>query len=111
MTVRVIHREGLAELVDLGAVTLVEALPEEVFAEAHLPGAVNIRPRRCDELAPTLLPDLDATIVVYCGSSACDASLRVARRLHELGYQDVRRYTAGKQDWISAGLPVKREAP
>jgi rhodanese-related sulfurtransferase len=101
-------RTELIDLIARGEVTLVEALPEDVFAEGHLPAAVNIRPRRCAELAPTLLPDPDAHIVVYCGSADCDASLRVAQHLINLGYHRVHRYTGGKRDWINAGLPLHR---
>lgn len=105
-----LHRDELVELIRRDDNTiLVEALPDEVYAEGHLPGAVNIRPRRVDELAPFLLPDPNARIVVYCGSASCDASLRVAQRLHRLGYRNVLRYTAGKQDWIAAGLPIERD--
>jgi hypothetical protein len=31
----------------------------------------------------------------------------VAEKLAKLGYTNVRRYEAGKQDWIEAGLPVE----
>lgn len=102
-----ISRDDVAAGVAEGTVVLVEALPEEVFATGHLPGALNIRPRRAKTLPPVLLPDLDARIVVYCGSETCDASLRVARSLHILGYRDVHRYVGGKQDWAAAGLPLE----
>ena len=46
--------------------TLVETLPRETFHHAHLPGAINIPPDRVSELAPRLLPDKSAEIVVYC---------------------------------------------
>ena len=36
---------------------LVEALAEDYFRRAHLPGAVNLPPDRVGELAGTLLPD------------------------------------------------------
>lgn len=107
MSIPEIDRAGLAKLIDDGDVTVVEALPEHVYATGHLPGAVNIRPRRVAELAPALLPDPGARIVVYCDSATCDASLRVATHLRDLGYSDVARYTDGKQDWISAGLPIR----
>ncbi|MDX8149943.1 rhodanese-like domain-containing protein [Lentzea sp. BCCO 10_0061] len=102
-----IAREDVASGVRDGTVVLVEALPEEVFATGHLPGALNIRPRRTEELAPVLLPDQDARVVVYCGSDTCDASLRVAQRLKAIGYGDVHRYVGGKQDWSAAGLPIE----
>jgi len=102
-----IEQPELARLIEQGKVTVVEALPEHVFAQGHLPGALNIRPRRVAELAPSLLPDLATPIVVYCGDASCDASLRVARHLAQLGYRDVRRYTGGKQDWTAAGQPLE----
>jgi rhodanese-related sulfurtransferase len=111
MTIPEIHRDEVAEHIRRDDATLVEALPEHVYAEGHLPGAINIRPRRVDELAPTLLPDPDARIIVYCGSATCDASLRVAQHLHNLGYHNVHRYTAGKQDWTTAGLPTNSQPP
>jgi rhodanese-related sulfurtransferase len=31
----------------------------------------------------------------------------VARRLVELGYENVRHYPGGKRDWLEAGLPLE----
>lgn len=47
---------------------LVETLPTPGYEHAHLPGAVNLPPDRLRELAPSLLPDKHAEIVVYCSS-------------------------------------------
>ena len=47
---------------------LVETLAPERFRPAHLPGAVNLPPDKIKELAPQLLPDRKADIVVYCSS-------------------------------------------
>ena len=46
---------------------LVETLPASFYRHTHLPGALNLPPNQVEELAPTLLPDKDADIVVYCG--------------------------------------------
>ena len=88
---------------------LIEALGAAYFADAHLPGAVNIPPGQVDRLAPVLVPDLDARIVVYC-SGSCDSSRIVARELESLRYSDVRVYEGGKEDWVEHGLPVDRPA-
>ena len=45
---------------------LVETLAPEYYNHAHLPGAVNLPPDRVLELAPTVLPEKTADIVVYC---------------------------------------------
>jgi rhodanese-related sulfurtransferase len=86
---------------------LVEALGTAFYADAHLPGAVNIPPGDVDRLAPHLLPDVAAEIVVYC-SGACTSSAAVARRLEQLGYAAVSVYEGGKEEWVEHGLPVER---
>lgn len=105
-TITTISREELQRR--LGEVQLVEALPSMYFRKAHLPGAVNIPPDQVDELAPKLLPDHDAAVVVYCQDFECQASTKVAHRLIELGYSDVADYEGGKEDWMEAGLDTER---
>ena len=104
-----ISRNELKTLLDSNqTVTIVEALPEEYYRQAHLPGAMLLPHDQVDELAPALLPDKDAAIVVYCANLPCQNSGIAAERLVELGYTNVREYAEGKQDWIDAGYPVER---
>jgi rhodanese-related sulfurtransferase len=64
-----VSREELKAKMDGGKVfTLVETLQEVAYKHEHLPGAVNLPPDRVRELAPSLLPDKSAEIVVYCSS-------------------------------------------
>lgn len=103
-----ISREELKAKLDRGeGIVLVEALGEARFEEAHLPGAINVPYDRVDELAPTMLPDKSAQIVVYCSNGPCRNSGIASRRLSQLGYADVRDYHEGKQDWMEAGLPIE----
>ena len=88
---------------------LVEALGLAFYADAHIPGAINIPAGKVDALAATLLPDHDAEIVVYC-SGTCSSSHAVARRLEQLGYLSVAVYDGGKEDWVEHGLPLERSA-
>lgn len=85
---------------------LVEALGRQQYENAHLPGAINIPHTQLDKLAPALLPDRDAAVVVYCADTPCPYSGIVTRRLHSLGYTNVRDFEAGKAEWIEAGLPT-----
>lgn len=65
--VRTISRDELKLKIDRKAdFLLVETLPATAYHHAHLPGAINLPPDRVKELAPTLLPDRNADIVVYC---------------------------------------------
>jgi rhodanese-related sulfurtransferase len=67
--VETLSREELKGKMDRGETfTLVETLAEVAYQHEHLPGAINLPPDRVRELAPRLLPDKGAEIIVYCSS-------------------------------------------
>lgn len=102
--------EELRQKVESGSVKIVEALPPEYYTDKHLPGALNMPHDQVDELAPKLLADKDAPVVVYCSNSACKNSAMASTRLDELGYTNVFMFEEGKQAWVEAGLPVETGA-
>ncbi|REF00928.1 rhodanese-like domain-containing protein [Thermomonospora umbrina] len=104
-----IDRARVRELADARDARIVEVLPLDEYARAHLPGAAHLP---LAELAHDLPPWLDPArpIVVYCANSECDLSPRAAHRLEHLGARDVHDYTAGKRDWLSADLPYDGDA-
>ena len=57
----------LQELTANGA-QVVEVLPEAEYAEAHLPGAINIPLKQLDASTTAML-DRDRPVVVYCWDS------------------------------------------
>ena len=67
--VATISRDELKGMIDRNEkFLLVETLPATAYHHAHLPGAINLPPDKLKQLAPTLLPDKGAHIVVYCAS-------------------------------------------
>jgi len=67
--IKTISRNDLKGKIDRGDnFVLVETLAPVAYEHAHLPGAINIPPDQVKQLAPQLLPDKDADIVVYCAS-------------------------------------------
>ena len=108
MTAKITRVELKAKLDRGDRLVLLEALPEPYYRKAHLPGAINFPHDQVDELAPALLPDKAAELVVYCANLPCQNSEIAADRLTALGYTNVREYAEGKQDWIDAGLPTER---
>jgi rhodanese-related sulfurtransferase len=67
--VAIINRDQLKAKIDRGErFQLVETLSEPAFQKAHLPGAIHLPPDRLRELAPQVLPDKGAEIVVYCAN-------------------------------------------
>ena len=111
MAVRTISRDELKGRLDRGEeVVLVETLGPGYYEDAHLPGAINIPHTEVDTLAPEMLPDKSAEVVVYCSNRACQNSPQAARRLDALGYENVYDYEEGKQDWIEARLSTESGA-
>jgi rhodanese-related sulfurtransferase len=75
VAVKAITREGLKVKLDRGEeVVLIETLGSKYYEDAHLPGAINIPHTEVDALAPEMLPDKSAQIVVYCSNRACQNS-------------------------------------
>lgn len=83
-----ITREQLAERQAAGeTVVLVDVREASDYANGHIPGAISL-PRGILELeADEILPNQDATIVVYCGGGS--RSALAADTLQVMGYGSV----------------------
>ena len=67
--IKIISRDELKQKIDRkDDFVLVETLAKVAYEHAHLPGAINLPPDQLNTLAPQLLPDKNADIVVYCAS-------------------------------------------
>jgi rhodanese-related sulfurtransferase len=65
--VATISRDELKSKIDRrDKFSLLDVLAEDYFRRSHLPGAVNVPMDRVKELAPKLVPDKNADVVVYC---------------------------------------------
>ncbi|MGH9024755.1 MAG: rhodanese-like domain-containing protein [Acidimicrobiia bacterium] len=100
-----IHRHDVERLAAQGA-QLVEVLPADEYEEMHLPGALHLPLRQLSYGAATERLEPGRPVIVYCWDSLCDMSPRAAWRLEALGFHEVYDYTAGKADWLAAGLPI-----
>ena len=66
-----IGRDELRAKMDRGdPVILLEVLAPQYYRHSHLPGALNLPPGKVAEMAPDLLPDKEAEIVLYCRDAA-----------------------------------------
>jgi rhodanese-related sulfurtransferase len=101
-----ISRSDAQAAISTGSVTVVDALPTAAYRRRHLPGAVNLAAENIGHAAE-VLPDTAAPIVVYSTDAACTRGPELTRLLDDLGYRNVRIYSEGIEDWVSAGLPVE----
>ncbi len=102
-----ISREELRAAIDARSATVVDVLAPAAYAKRHLPGAINLVAEHSDEELRAALPEPDVPIVTYSANDRCVRNTQFVARLRELGYLDVRPYTGGLEDWLSAGLPIE----
>jgi rhodanese-related sulfurtransferase len=76
---------------------LVNVLAPEAYEKEHIPGSVNIPCGSEDEFEQRF--NKDKEIIVYCASSDCEASIRVARELARRGFHRVKAYEGGIREW------------
>jgi len=80
------------------------------FAYGHIAGALELPENEFDQRFPSLRPRLEKarTVVVYCDSTRCARSLRVAIRLRVEGMEQTQIYPAGWNEWFDRQLPIER---
>ena len=99
------------ELFATGSALFIDSRATEDFKEGHIFGAVNIpfvEKKNKEELNMESYP-LEGIYVVYCDASECHSSVELAKRLHEKGFQDIRIFFGGWEEWVREGLPVSKE--
>ena len=92
-----------SQLASANPPTLLEALPEQYYADKHLPRAL---PFPHDQVLLISRGQGGGNRpAVYCASATCRNSHVAAQRLIQLGYANVAVFAGGKQEWEEAGLP------
>ncbi|WP_320127479.1 rhodanese-like domain-containing protein [uncultured Sphaerochaeta sp.] len=83
-----ISPEEAKKMMDSGkTLTILDVRTPSEFSEGHIKNAINIANETIGSTKPTLLPDLDATILVYCRSG--NRSNQSARKLVAMGYTNI----------------------
>lgn len=105
----VVAKERVKMVSELGSAIILDARSEGEFAEAHIPGAINIPYERFVDYFDTLTEQvpMDRTVICYCRSVTCDLSDNLARELRLAGYERVVVYRGGIDEWTEAEYPVE----
>ena len=75
---------------------ILDVREENEFVQGHIPGAVLLPHEKIQQLAPTLLPDKNALILVYCRSG--NRSKQASQKLADMGYSNVKEF-GGILNW------------
>lgn len=101
--------EEAKEMIDTEDVIILDVRTEEEFQQGHIEGAVLIPDYDLDKLAAEMLPDKEATILIYCRSG--NRSKLASHLLIGMGYQNVYDF-GGILDWRYGevqGEPVEQD--
>jgi DNA-binding transcriptional ArsR family regulator/rhodanese-related sulfurtransferase len=98
-----VSRQELQDRLRDGLVTVLDVRPEDEFAEAHLPGAVNIPLSQLNKRIGELPHGVD--VVAYCRGPWCVLAFEAVALLRKSG-RIARRLDGGLPEWRIAGLPV-----
>ena len=66
---RTISREEIAARLQDRALVILNVLPKETHADAHIAGSINLPVAEIESKARQLIPNLSQEIVVYCAGS------------------------------------------
>jgi rhodanese-related sulfurtransferase len=94
-----------------GGAVFVDARSEFDFRLGHIQGAINL-PLNSVTADAVLLPEIprDSLIVTYCDGQNCNSSIDLAARLYALGFQKVRIFFGGWDQWQERDLPKQEGA-
>ena len=81
---------------------LVDARGADTYQMEHLPKAISLPLGKVNHRHSKYFPNKSVQIVSYCTDVNCEASVKVGKRLEELGYQNVWHYADGIKEWKQA---------
>jgi rhodanese-related sulfurtransferase len=93
-----ISHDDLKKALADGKVTLIDVNGSASYKEGHIPGAIDFQSKK-EDLAKLLPKEKDALIVAYCGNEHCSAYAKGAQAAIDLGYTNVKHYSAGIAGW------------
>lgn len=83
---------------------VLDVRTDEEYADGRIPNAIHIPLHDLAERAPSVLPEQNRPIVVYCAHGI--RSAQALRWLSHVGYQSVSHLESGFVEWVELGLPV-----
>lgn len=87
-------------------IIILDVRDKEEFETGYIPGAINLSRGMLEFKISTLIPDKNATIIVYCG-----IDLRgplATKTLNEFGYKNAVNINGGLKAWKAVGYPMAK---
>jgi len=92
----------LKQILTEGKTPVIDVRPSKEYAISHIPGSVSIFETDIDEMAKAT-PDKSFGPVLYCNGPFCHKTVRVAEKLSQKGYTNIKKYQHGVPVWRAFG--------
>ena len=99
-----INRDELAARLSEGSVTVLDVRPADEFADAHIPGALNMAVTELDKFLTDF--DRNTEIVAYCRGPYCVYAHQAVAFLRKNGF-NARRLDGGLPEWREDGRTIQ----
>lgn len=86
---------------------LVDVREDNEWNKGHLPGAIHLGKGVIERDVESVIPDVNAEIVLYCGGGY--RSALAAENLARMGYTNVVSMDGGFRGWNEAGFPIEHD--
>ncbi|MGB2985850.1 MAG: rhodanese-like domain-containing protein [Phycisphaerae bacterium] len=96
----------------MGVNVFIDARSEKVYAEGHIPGAIQADHYNLEECIDHTLDHVQCAdkVIVYCAGGKCEDSLFLCTNLSEFEVPDDKLflYHGGWEEWKAKGMPVAK---
>jgi rhodanese-related sulfurtransferase len=106
-SIREVSVGDVKKMIDAGEkIIILDVRDKDEFETGYIPGAINLSRGMLEFKINTLVPDKNASIIVYCG-----VDLRgplATRTLNDMGYRNAVNINGGLKAWKAAGYPIAK---
>jgi rhodanese-related sulfurtransferase len=100
--------QDVKKKIDAGdKIILVDTREDVEWARGHAAGAIHLGKGVIERDIENVIPDKEATVVLYCGGGF--RSALAADNVQRMGYHNVISMDGGWKGWTEAGLPTIKD--
>jgi len=106
--IRYIDMDDIVEEISTGNLIIIDLRDSEDFNESHAVGTINLPYYEFEEFYPDFAEQIseDQSVFILCEGMLCGMSARVAKKLMDLGYDNLTIIKQGFDGWKSLNLLI-----
>lgn len=99
--------EVVNALVERSAV-IIDVLEPEDYNKVHIKNAINVPVKNLEKEISKKV-DRETPVIIYSIDYECPVSRIAAEKMLGMGYENVRYYPGGREEWLKMEMPVDRK--